>query len=160
MIDKDTGEVRGPFLRSAYNYDMDAVSEETGLKCHPDEGMTQQQFADEADINTIVRRFGLTGELPENVKVPQYGDFNGIGDYRDAMNAVRAADEAFMALPAALRAEFANDPQRLLEFVSDEKNRAKATDLGLLKDPEPVVRSAVQAVDDLAAILKPPIAKP
>lgn len=159
-IDQDGVEQVGVFLRTAYNYDMTKVSNETGLVCDPEEGMTQQQFAEEADINTIVRRFGLTGQLPDNVKVPQYGDFTGIGDYKDAMNAVRAADESFMALPAAVRAEFMNDPQRLLEFVSDEKNREKAKELGLLKDPEPVVRSAVQAVDELAAVLKPPIAKP
>lgn len=159
MIDED-GEIKVPFLRTAYNYDMMAVSNDTGLFCNPEEGMTQQQFAEEADINTIVRRFGLTGELPENVRVPQYGDFTGIADYKDAMNAVRAADEAFMELPAEVRYKFANDPQRLLEFVADGKNREEAQKLGLLKEPEVKVRSAVEAIDEMAAALKQPASKP
>lgn len=159
MITSD-GEIVVPFLRTAYNYDMNAVSDETGLKCDPSEDKTQQQFAEEADINTIVRRFGLTGELPENIRVPQYGDFTGIGDYKEALNAVRAADEAFMQMPADLRYKFSNDPQRLLEFLADGKNRQEAQALGLLKEVEVPQRRVVTAVDEMAALLKPPIAKP
>lgn len=32
--------------RSAFNYDADAVSTETGLACNPDESVVQQQFAE------------------------------------------------------------------------------------------------------------------
>lgn len=150
--DKD-GVLCEVFCRSGLNYDMDAVSRETGLVCCEAENMTQQQFAEEADINTIVRRFGLTGELPENVRTPQYGDFTGISDYKDAMNAVRAADEAFMELPADLRYKFANDPQRLLEFVSNGDNREEAKKLGLMKEVEVPPRTAVNALDELHAAL-------
>ena len=125
------------FLRSAYNYDTDKVSLETGLECDPDDNRTQQQFAEEADINTIVARFGLTGELPDVVRVPQSGDFTGVSDFQSAMQAVRAAEEGFMELPAALRARFQNDPQRLLEFMEDDRNKDEAIKLGLVnKAPE------------------------
>jgi len=154
------GEIVPVFLRSAYNYDVDLVSEETGLVCDPEGGMTQQQFKEEADINTLVQRFGLTGELPENVRVPQYGDFTGISDYQEAMNAVRKADEAFMELPAELRERFAHDPQRLLQFVADEKNADEALRMGLTLPKEAPVRTAVMALDELSAKLKEPIAKP
>lgn len=160
FVDHDGVEQVGVFLRTAYNYSMDDVSKKDALFCPKEEDMAQQQFADECDINTIVRRFGLTGELPENVRVPQYGDFTGISDYKEAMNAVRAADEAFMELPAETRYQFANDPQKLLEFVADEKNREKAVEMGLMKVPEAPVRSAVQALDELSAKFDKPIAKP
>ena len=78
------------FLRTPYNYDVDAVSVASGLKCE-DATRTQQQFAEEADINTIVERFNLTGQLPQDVRPPQYADFEGVFDFKSAMNAIRAA---------------------------------------------------------------------
>ena len=45
-----------PFVRNPYNYDMDQVSQETGLKCE-DPSLTQQHCRDECDINVIVERF-------------------------------------------------------------------------------------------------------
>lgn len=137
-IDPHTGEIldapqhQPPFVRSPYNYDMFAASGETSLYC-PEPTLTQQQFRDEVDINTIVRNFGLTGELPENGAYPAYSDFAEIIDYHTAMNVIRAADEAFMALPAEARARFANDPQRLMEFVADKNNAAEAAKLGLTR---------------------------
>lgn len=114
-----------------FNYDADAESLASGLECK-DESRAQQSSRDECDINTIVRRFGLTGELPQNVRAPVYADFEGIFDFQSAMNTVRAAEEAFMALPAEVRSRFANDPQKLVEFCSDEANRAEAEKLGLV----------------------------
>ena len=42
-----------PFVRSPFNYDAMAVSNETGLSC-PEDTLTQQNFAEECDINRIV----------------------------------------------------------------------------------------------------------
>ena len=124
-----------PFLRSAFNYDREKASEESGLSCG-DPSRTQQSFAEESDINTIVRRFNLTGELPSHFRAPQYGDFDGIADYQSALNQVMAANEAFMSMPAGLRARFHNNPQNLIEFLSKEENREEAVRLGLLRPPE------------------------
>lgn len=150
------------FFRTGYNYDVDAVSRETGLDCNvdPENGevlpsATQQQFKEECDINEIVRRFGLTGELPENVRVPQSGDFTGITDFQSAMNAVREAQENFMALPAEIRERFANDPQKLMDFVANDANRDEAIKLGIVSRPPEVTRDVVQAVDELKAVLQP-----
>lgn len=119
------------FVRSPYNYDRDAVSHETGLACD-DPSRTQQQFLEEADINTIVRQFGLTGQLPQDLAVPQSGDFSNVVDFQSAMNVVRAAEESFMELPGEIRARFANDPGRFLAFVNDESNRDEAVKLGIV----------------------------
>lgn len=146
------------FLRSTYNYDVDEASLEAGTS-RPvdsdtgeiiDDGVTQQSFKDECDINTIVKRFGLTGEMPGGFAMPVSGDFSGIGDFQSAMNAVRAAQEAFDSLPGEMRARFANDPQRLISFLEDGANRDEAVKLGLVALPPERTRDAVQAIDELA----------
>ena len=124
-----------PFQRTPYNYDRDAASNESGLHCE-DATLTQQHFKDETDINNILRQFNITGLLPEQPLSPRYGDFTGIGDYHSALNAVIAADDQFMALPAILRARFENDPAQLIDFLSDENNRSEAEKLGLLEVPK------------------------
>ena len=123
-----------PFLRTPYNYDVDKVSDETGLAC-PDPSLAQQNFKDETDINYIVRQFGLTGELPGQTISPQYGDFTGVLDYHSAVNAVLAAQDEFMELPAQMRARFDNDPAKLIDFLGNEQNREEAIKLGLVANP-------------------------
>jgi len=134
-----------PFVRNPYNYDMALVSQETGLNCE-DPSLAQQHMKDECDINVIVERFGVTGQLPVAPLEPTYGDFSGVSDYHSAMNAIRASEEAFMALPAKIRAKFDHDPNALLEFLQNETNRDEAIELGLI-DGEPVVQPIVSAVE-------------
>lgn len=136
------------FVRSPYNYDMSAASDESGLKCE-DETLAIQSARDESDINTIVRRFGLTGELPSDVSMPQSGDFVGIGDFHSAMNLVRQAQDEFLRVPADIRARFNNDPARFMAFVEDGSNVDEARKLGLLREPVPVPEPlAVRVVPD------------
>lgn len=123
-----------PFLRTPYNYDVDKISDETGLEC-TDPSLAQQNFKDETDINYIVRQFGLTGELPGQTISPQYGDFTGVLDYHSAVNAVLAAQDEFMELPAQMRSRFDNDPAKLIDFLNNEENREEAIKLGLVAEP-------------------------
>lgn len=120
-----------PFLRTPFNYDTNASSDESGLMCS-DPSLAQQQFREDSDINTIVRRFNLTGDLPQGVSAPQYGDFIAVTDYHTALNAVIAADAAFMSMPAHVRARFNNDAGAFVDFVSDPNNRKEAEELGLV----------------------------
>lgn len=124
--------MKPPFLRTPYNYDVDAVSNETGLSC-PEPTLAQQQFKEEADINTIMERFGQTGQVPTSVRMPEYGDFTGISDYHSAMNAIIAAQDSFDQMPAKVRARFDNDPAKFVEFCLDESNREDAVALGLVE---------------------------
>lgn len=138
------------FLRSPYNYDMDDASNASGLLCE-DESLAVQSSRDECDINTIVKRFGLTGELPGDVDMPQSGDYSGIGDFHSAMNVVRQAQEEFLRVPADIRARFANDPQAFSEFFNDPANQDEAIRLGLASrkpvpvPPEPMLVKVVEA---------------
>ncbi len=122
----------GVFLRTAYNYDKDAASNESGLACE-EPSLAQQHFKDECDINNILRQFNITGLLPESPLSPRYGDFTGIGDYHTALNRVIAAQDEFDSLPAQIRARFNNDPQELIEFLDNEENRPEAEKLGLVE---------------------------
>jgi len=123
-----------PFLRTPYNYDTIAASNESGVACE-EPSLAQQQFKDECDINNILRQFNVTGQLPEATLSPKYGDFSGISDYKTALDRVIAADEEFMNLPATLRARFDNDASKLIEFLEDDQNRLEAEKLGLV-DPK------------------------
>jgi phage internal scaffolding protein len=123
-----------PFFRTGYNYDRDQATADTALACD-DPSLAQQHMADDADINTIVKRFGLTGQLPENVRLPEYGDFTGVNDYASALRALSDADENFMEIPAELRARFSNSPQRFLEFVENPNNSEELYSLGLAVRP-------------------------
>lgn len=118
-------------LRKPYHYDTNKASRESAM-VPEGKSKTIQNQKEESDINTIVRRFGLTGQLPNNVRVPQYGDFTGITDYQSALNTVIEAQEAFMMMPADIRKRFHHDPQEFMEFCYDEKNRAEAEKLGIV----------------------------
>lgn len=141
-------QVELPFLRSENNYDREAASRESGLECK-DLSLARQSEAEDADINVIVKRFGLTGKLPANVRMPVYGDFTGVSDYREAMEAVRMADESFMRMPADVRLRFHNDPAEFVDFVGKEENREEAIKLGLVEPkvepvaPEPMLVKVV-----------------
>lgn len=129
------------FLRTMYNYDTDAASNESGLACE-EPTLAQQHFKEECDINNILQKFNITGILPEAPLSPRYGDFTGIGDYHTALNRVMAAQDEFEALPAQIRARFDNDPAKLIDFLDDEANRPEAEKLGLV---ERVAAEAVEA---------------
>lgn len=156
LIDTDTGEIRvypkQVFVRSYYNYDMDAVSDETGLKCE-DPSRAQQQFKEECDINTIVERFGITGELPTNVRIPESAVFEDVYDYHSALNAIIAADNAFMEFPADIREQFGNDAGKFVAFAENPANIEKMREWKLAppakKAAEPLlVRMAPEPAPD------------
>lgn len=117
------------------------------LECK-DPSLAQQSFKDDADINVMLERFKVTGVMPQGVFMPTYGDFTGVSDYRTAREAMLKAEHAFMDMPFNVRARFDNDPQKFLEFCSDEKNREEAIRLGLVPAPAvpaPAVPPAVPA---------------
>lgn len=118
-------------------------------------GRTKQSFRDDADINTIIKRFLRTGVLDyANKHQPRYGDATGI-EYNAAMATVAAAKSMFNDLPADLRARFENEPAQFLDFIQDPSNYSEAEKLGLLK-PEAVSARATAAAAASAAKALPP----
>lgn len=110
--------------------------------------LTQQQFADEADINKLVKRYEVTGMYyPPDVIVsrkPQYGDFTGVKSAFDAYLAAEAflddAHAQFDELPSNVRSRFDNDPSVMLEFLEDPSNYDEAKRLGLIEEIQDVVQ--------------------
>lgn len=127
-----------PFVRSAYNYDVDEASKETATFPFG-EDRTVQSDKDDADINTIVRRFGIGGVVPQNVKAPMVGDFCSFTDFQSAVNAVVAAEDSFMKMPAELRQRLRHDPNEFVKWCSDDKNRDELKKYGLLRPGDPPV---------------------
>jgi len=121
-----------PFFRTEYNYDRDAVSDATGTS-NDEPSLTRQEFAADADINTIIERMKLGYAMPINTTPPQQGDFTNLPDFTAATKMIRHAQEVFNALPAKIRNRFENDPQKYIDFFHDEDNRLEAEKMGLLK---------------------------
>jgi len=117
-------------VRGYLNYDTDKASLECGQR-NDEPSLTIQSQKDDADINTIVRRFGLTGQLPQGVRVPALEGFVEAFDYKSAMLAIIEADRSFMAMPAEVRSRFNNDPAAFVDFCADEANLDEMRRLGL-----------------------------
>jgi phage internal scaffolding protein len=124
-----------PFIRTQFNYDHNAASNESGLRCQ-EPTRAQQHHKDECDINEILRRFGKTGVMPVNTSEALYPDFTDAVDYHTALNQIIASEREFDLLPSNLRKRFDNDPAKLVYFMQDKKNHAEAVELGLINPPK------------------------
>lgn len=136
-------------------YDADAVSDDTGTdnripevvegkatgRMVEDPSMTDQSGSDDADINVMIRRFGLMGTMPVNPRTPLTEGMIGAMDYRESLDQIREAKSAFDALPADVRKRFDNDPAKYLEFFEKPENMDEAIKLGLASKPSDPVES-------------------
>lgn len=108
-------------------------------------GRTKQAHKDECDINLIVKQFHKTGVVNHAAKYEgNYGEFTAI-DYHEAMNAVVAAEQMFMSLPAKIRARFQNDPGGFIDWATDPSNAEEMRTMGLMKPARTVVRGDLGA---------------
>lgn len=101
---------------------------------------THQEFKDECDINSIMRRYSATGVMPSPWKSPPepiWGDLASVPEFMEAQQLLITARESFADLPSKVRTRFNNDPSQLLAFVQDPKNLDEARALGLA-NPAPV----------------------
>lgn len=93
--------------------------------------LTKQSEKDDADINVIVKRFGIGGVLPLVQMPPLNVEFGEVFDFQSAQNTILAAKASFNALPADLRAEFQNDAAKFVAFASDPQNIAELKKMGV-----------------------------
>lgn len=130
-----------PLMRTYYDGLQAEMSDRTAtvVDLEKEPSLTKQEFADECDINTIMARFAKTGEiLHVSQSSPRYGDFSSVPDYQTALHIVQDAEASFASLPSKIRDRFHNDPAEFLDFVSDPKNEAELTELGILSPPPPL----------------------
>lgn len=142
--------------RHQYDDERDAFERElTDISFVDSPSLTQQHFAKDADLNTVLKRYGISdGQIPPAAADGRYyGDFSDVFTFREALDRTRDAVAKFNALPAALRAEFNNDPVFLHDWVMDPKNADEAVALGLLQKKtvtQPLPSEPVPAVAPLA----------
>lgn len=94
--------------------------------------MTDQQWADDCDINNILKKYAQTGELPVSRRQGIYADLSEFGDYQNMLESVLDAQTQFASLPAEVRQRFRNDPHELITFLRDPANRDEAIRLGMV----------------------------
>lgn len=100
----------------------------------------QQQFQEDADINTMIRRhnagpgrFGQPmGVDPNATRQPRFMELPS-ESYHESLNRVQDAKNLFMSYPARVRARFGNDPFQMLRFIEDPRNIDEAQRLGLVE---------------------------
>lgn len=96
-----------------------AYSPSEGGKMKPKgKSLTRQSFKDETDVNQIIERH--RGPIPVAQFTDEIIEFPENFSYHEALNAVNGADEAFLTLPADLRAAHDNDPGRLIAHLESE----------------------------------------
>lgn len=132
-VDVSTGEVTG----NATRVEVEKVKGRPGLRVRlfidPSEKLTKESVDVETDLNVIVEKARRGVPMNVNTREPFYGDVSQIPDYATAMQIVIDVGKQFMTLPAKIRERFDNDPEKMLAFLSDERNRKEAEELGMLK---------------------------
>lgn len=108
-----------------------------------EESKTRQSDAQSADVGFIMARYEGSGIPLPQLSMDMFADVSMMGGYREALHAVREAEEAFMQLPAKVRARFENDPAAFVDFMSDPANEKEAQEMGLLEKPAPPAAPAV-----------------
>lgn len=104
--------------------------------------LTSQQFKDEADVNYLIQRYKATGTFYDALntagrlkRMPQFGDFAGIGDFAEQQAKILEVYDLFNSLPAEMRARFGHNPAAYVEFVGNPANTKQAIEMGLLSKP-------------------------
>lgn len=106
---------------------------------------TQKQFADECSTDRIVEKF-LRGEPVAQASKPAiYADLTKVPDFEALQARLSALSAWFEDLPASVRAEFDNDPQKALEELTKPGRLSDAVELGLLD--EAVLKESEEADD-------------
>lgn len=101
--------------------------------------LTKQSFAEECDINEILRRAAngqdISGAL--SARVASYGDFVDVPTFIEAQNVTARANSMFAELPWQIRERFDNKPEKMLAFLENEENYDEAVKLGLVQAKPP-----------------------
>lgn len=109
-----------PKLRSQYDYDADQNSADTAYDA-TGSTLTRQEYKDDADINNIVRRFGVEA----HARQPLFGEMNFDRGLQEAFAEIRQANHLWLTLPPELRDKY----KSRAEMYAALDNGKFATDL-------------------------------
>ncbi|QCQ84982.1 internal scaffolding protein [Blackfly microvirus SF02] len=168
-LNKETGEITDevthqviamapPFWKTPYNHDRDHESLSSGLACL-DPSKTQQQFAEEADINNILRKFMQTGDIALT-GTPTYQDLEKEFDLQESIVTRAEVEKAWNELPANVR-NILKDPKTLvdyIDYVAKTGDTDSLEDLGLMPKKEPPKTPEKPPETKAGPIPPPPVA--
>lgn len=125
------------------------------------ERVTKQSFANDADINTLVKRHlgGAPGRTLHNIgdprasRQPKFFDMPS-ASFHEMLNSVTDVQAKFASLSAKTRARFGNSPYQLLRFVENPENLQEAVKLGFVADPDILEAMADKEAAETAEQLK------
>lgn len=114
--------------------------EKPRVQLHPiGESRAKQSFAEECDINNILKKYAKTDVIDHLNKNPgRYEDLPMGVDYQQALNIAINAKQAFDDLPGTLRAHFDNDAGQFLEFMENPENDQAKVEMGLMDAPDAI----------------------
>jgi len=120
------------------------------------ETKTQQQFVKQSDVNNIMKQYKATGTIvyKRNAQEGVYTDMTNLS-YQEALDSVRAADQAFQQVPAQLRERFGHNPENLIKYLQNPANTEEAYSLGLKVRP-PIKPGPDSAPADQQTPVTPP----
>lgn len=116
----------------------DGLQKEVSSRCaiiNSEPSLTVQSDTLHTDVGFLLERFTRTGQMPNSLTPPTYGDFTSVGDYQQMLNTMVDANYRFSSLDPAIQQRFNNDPALFLAFMSDESNIEEAIRLGLASKP-------------------------
>lgn len=131
----------GEPLSSMY-VEKDGSNPSFSLDCSNLPSLTRQEFADDANINTIMAQYEKSGVISHiNTTPPAYLDVSDVPNLANAIQLIRDSETAFMTLPAKTRLEFDNDPVKFIDWAQNPDNIDKLREYGLAEplpiDPPP-----------------------
>nr|WAE43793.1 MAG: internal scaffolding protein [Microviridae sp.] len=115
-----------------------------------DPSLTKQEFKDDNTPDHIIDVYTRTGQLPNTLTTPQYGDMTNTPTFQEAMQIIAKGNEAFMKLNAETRKYFDNDPAKFIDFTNSADNVQEGVRLGLWTlppDPEKEKPMKVEVVN-------------
>lgn len=97
-----------------------------------EESMTEQCHADEVKIQNIMKKYRDTGVI-EHVNQYQgmYSDMINAPDFAEAQMQIAEAKSMFETVPAHIRSDFDNDPQKFIAFMQEPENVEAIQEYGL-----------------------------
>lgn len=98
---------------------------------------TQQQYRDENNPNTIMRRYNASGQITGRYRDKNAGAFIDcpatIRTFQEARDLYLSIEATFMELPVNVRKHFQHSPEALLVAIENPSRREELEALGVLK---------------------------
>ncbi len=126
----------------------------------PEESLTQQSDAEQADIQKILKRYREVGIVEHlNLTEASFADVTELTDYAEVMRTAKLAEVEFMKLPSKVREIFNHDVADWLDTANDPEKRASLLaegDIESLQEPTPGNPPAVSGGDASPGDENPP----